>query len=349
MPAGGLFSTAADVSKFCQMILNGGTLNGKRYISPASLHAMTSVENGGMEKHDYGFGWGISKTGFGHGGADKNEMDIDTAIGRIFIFMVQQDGKWGSPDGDAMIPALEKIADNLVPPPTQPSFDVASVRPSQQEVGPDYNNQIFYTPDGFTGRNVTLKRLIAEAWNCQLDQILGPPWLDRNEYDIVARMPEGASRQQVSLMLRSLLSSRFRLKVHSETRPMRVYELTVSQKGLEIHPLAPGAAATPGSGFHFHGDMRQFADLLAVQLSIPAADNPNVPVRAGGSEIPVLDKTGLQGIYDFGVDMRPELGIDGFTAWKRALEDQLGLKIESRKSDVEMVVVEDAIKLPTAN
>ena len=246
MPAGGLFSTAADVSKFCQMILNGGTLNGKRYISPASLHAMTSVENGGMEKHDYGFGWGISKTGFGHGGADKNEMDIDTAIGRIFIFMVQQDGKWGSPDGDAMIPALEKIADNLVPPPTQPSFDVASVRPSQQEVGPDYNNQIFYTPDGFTGRNVTLKRLIAEAWNCQLDQILGPPWLNRNEYDIAARMPEGASRQQVSLMLRSLLSSRFRLKVHSETRPMRVYELTVSQKGLANSSIGAGSRGNSG-------------------------------------------------------------------------------------------------------
>ena len=150
-------------------------------------------------------------------------------------------------------------------------------------------------------------------------------------------------------MLRSLLSSRFRLKVHSETRQMRVYELTVSQKGLAIHPFAPGAAATPGSGFHFHGDMRQFADLLALQFSIPAANDPSVPVRAGGSEIPVLDKTGLQGIYDFGVDMRPELGTDGFTAWKRALEDQLGLNIESRKSDVEMIVVDDALKLPTAN
>jgi CubicO group peptidase (beta-lactamase class C family) len=119
MPAGGIFSTATDVSKFCQMILNGGTLNGKQYISPASLRAMTSVQNGGMEKHDYGFGWSISKSGFGHGGAYNNAMDIDTTTGRIFIFMVQQDGPWGTSEGDAMITTLRKFADDLIPRPTQ--------------------------------------------------------------------------------------------------------------------------------------------------------------------------------------------------------------------------------------
>ena len=118
MPAGGLFSTAVDVSKFCQMILNGGTLNGRRYISPASLKAMTSVENGGLGKQNYGFGWSISKNGFGHGGANKNAMDIDTTTGRIFIFMVQQDGPWGTPAGDAMTSTLEGLAENI---PAQPA------------------------------------------------------------------------------------------------------------------------------------------------------------------------------------------------------------------------------------
>jgi uncharacterized protein (TIGR03435 family) len=233
--------------------------------------------------------------------------------------------------------------------PAQPSFDVASVRPSQHEVGPDYNNQITYSPDGFTAQNVTLKRLIAEAWHCQLDQVQGPPWIGRNEYDIVTRLPEGTSREQVPPMLRSLLIDRFHLKTHSETRPMRVYELTISQKGLKIHPDAPTTAAPPGSGFHFHGNMRQLADLLAVQFSIPAPQDPSVPVKAGGPQIPVLDKTGLQGVYDFNMDARPELGTDQFTAWKRALEDQLGLKIESRKADVEIIVVDEAAKFPTAN
>jgi hypothetical protein len=80
---------------------------------------------------------------------------------------------------------------------TQSSFEVASVRPSQQDVGPDYNNQITYSPDGFTGRNVTLRRLVAKAWQCQLDQVFGPPWLDHNEYDIATRVPEGASKEQI--------------------------------------------------------------------------------------------------------------------------------------------------------
>lgn len=231
----------------------------------------------------------------------------------------------------------------------QPSFELASVRPSQQEAGPDYNNQITYLPDGFTGRNVTLKRLVAEAWHCQLDQIEGPPWIGRNEYDLQTRIPEGTSREQVSLMLRGLLADRFHLKTQMETRPMRAYELTVSPGDAKIHPIAPGAAATPESGFHFHGDMRQFADLLALQFSMPAATDPTKPVRAAGPQIPVLDKTGLKGTYDFNVDMQPELGTDGFTAWKRALQSQLGLNVESRKSDVEIIVVEDALKIPTAN
>jgi len=63
----------------------------------------------------------------------------------------------------------------------QPSFEVASVRPSQHEVGPDYNNQITYSGDRFTGKNVTLKRLIAEAWHCQMNQVTGPAWIDHNE------------------------------------------------------------------------------------------------------------------------------------------------------------------------
>lgn len=233
--------------------------------------------------------------------------------------------------------------------PTLPSFEVASVRPSQREVGPDYNNQIAYSPAGFTGRNVTLKRLIAEAWRCQLDQVLGPPWLDHNEYDIAARVPEGTRNDQIPLMIRSLLSNRFHLKEHRDTRQMRVYELTIGQGGPRIYPIQPGSPKTPGSGFHFRGDMRRFADLLAVQFSIPAAESPNVPARAGGPQMPVLDKTGLQGTYEFSVDLRPELGTDTFTAWKRALEEQLGLKIESRKGDVAVVVVDDAAKVPSEN
>ena len=232
----------------------------------------------------------------------------------------------------------------------QQSFEVASVRPSQHEVGPDYNNQISSSDARFTARNVTLKRLIAEAWHCQMNQVTGPAWIDHNEYDVEARMPAGTDHKQIALMIRSLLSERFHLKEHSENRVMRVYELTVGKGGPKIEPVKLATAeGQTGSGFHFRGDMRQFADLLAVQFSIPAASDPSTPVRAGGTTIPVLDKTGLQAVYDFSVDQRPELGTDAFTGWKRVLEDQLGLEIQSRKAGVPVVVVDAAEKVPTAN
>jgi uncharacterized protein (TIGR03435 family) len=151
-------------------------------------------------------------------------------------------------------------------------------------------------------------------------------------------------------MLRSFLSERFHLKQHSESREMRVYELTKAKSGPKIQPVKVGGTENPaGPGFHFRGDMRQFADLLAIQFSIPAASDPSTPVRAGGTLTPVLDKTGLEGTYDFTVDQRPEPGTDAFTGWKRTLEDQLGLGIESRKDDVKIVVVDSAEKIPTPN
>lgn len=114
MPAGGLFSTAEDVAKFARMILNGGAIDGKRFISAQSLHQMTSEQNGGLGGQSYGFGWSVSKTGFGHGGAFRNDLQIDQAKGRILIFMVQQDGPWGTADGEAIVPTLGGLADEAI-------------------------------------------------------------------------------------------------------------------------------------------------------------------------------------------------------------------------------------------
>jgi CubicO group peptidase (beta-lactamase class C family) len=114
MPAGGLFSTAEDVAKFCRMILNGGVADGKRYISANALQDMTSRQNSGMGGASYGFGWSVSATGMGHGGAFRNAMEIDKVKGRILIFMVQQDGAWGTPKGDAIVSTLKRLADEMV-------------------------------------------------------------------------------------------------------------------------------------------------------------------------------------------------------------------------------------------
>jgi uncharacterized protein (TIGR03435 family) len=232
---------------------------------------------------------------------------------------------------------------------TKPAFDVASVKLNQHFVGPDDNNRISYVPDGISGKHVTLRRLLAEAYQLQLKQIEGPAWLDVNEYDFEAKSSASSTREQRILMLRSLLADRFQVKEHSETRDMRVYELVAARAGVKIHPVREAEQSAAQGGFHFHGDMREFADLLAFQVSIPASNNPAEPVRASASPTPVLNKTGLAGIYDFSVDLHPELATDGFTLWQRALEEQLGLHIESRKGAVPVLVVEEAVKIPTEN
>ena len=134
-----------------------------------------------------------------------------------------------------------------------PAFDVASVKPSQHLVGPDFNNQLSYSPTGIIARNVTLQRLIAEAYQLQLNQVLGPSWLDKNEYDISARSAGSGTREQHALMLRSLVAERFKLTEHSEMREMRVYELVIGKTGPKIHPISDGETPKAGSRISFSG------------------------------------------------------------------------------------------------
>ena len=230
-----------------------------------------------------------------------------------------------------------------------PAFDVASVRPSQHNVGPDYNNQLTYASGEIAAKNVTIKRLVAEAYQLQMDQVSGPAWIDQNEYDIEAKTEATVTKEKIAQMLRSLLAERFQVKQHSESREMRVYALVVDKSGPKISPIEGEKPTAGAAGFHFHGSMSEFADLLAVQMSIPAPNDPSAPVRASTSRIPVLDKTGMTGIFDFSVDIRPEPGTDMFAAWQRVLHDQLGLKIESRKEPVTVLVVDQALKIPTEN
>jgi uncharacterized protein (TIGR03435 family) len=235
-----------------------------------------------------------------------------------------------------------------------PTFAVASVKPSQRTVGPDYNNRIAISPTGLTGRNVTLKRLIAEAYNLQPYQVTGGPnWLGAAEYDLDAKADTSATRQQLRMMLQALLTDRFRLAFHRDTKELRVYELVTDKGGPKIRPVkdAESQAVTNNSAGlgAFRGDLQQFANLLALQLTIPVIDDPGRPSIASGAPTPVIDKTGLTGIYEIALELKPESAGDMFAFLQRALPEQLGLKLESRKAPVEILIVDSAEKTPTAN
>lgn len=216
-----------------------------------------------------------------------------------------------------------------------PAFDVVSIKVSEHRVGPDYNNRFSFDPATFTARNATLRRLIAEAWQMQVRQVIGPDWLDRDEFEVVAKAPAPIARAQVALMLRTVLTERFRLAHHRETRDMRVYELVQGKGGAKLDRANGG----------FHGTMRQFADLLAVKLSIVMSDDPTRPGMAAGPPVLVLDKTGLAGEYDIPIEVRPEPGADSFSLWQHALEN-MGLRLERRRDAVEVLVIDSAERVP---
>jgi CubicO group peptidase (beta-lactamase class C family) len=100
-PGGGLFSTAQDITRFCQMLANGGTFEGKLYLSKEAVHQMTIKQTGNLVKENYGFGLFIQgQNSFGHSGAYKTDMAVDHD--QIRIFLVQQGSDWarGNPERD---------------------------------------------------------------------------------------------------------------------------------------------------------------------------------------------------------------------------------------------------------
>lgn len=92
MPAGGLFSTARDTARFCQMILNGGTCEGKRLLSEAAVQELTKRQTGPDLKDSYGLGFAVGVDWCGHGGAYATNMRIDRKRGLVLVWMVQHSG-----------------------------------------------------------------------------------------------------------------------------------------------------------------------------------------------------------------------------------------------------------------
>jgi CubicO group peptidase (beta-lactamase class C family) len=108
MPAGGLFSTAADIARFYRMLLNRGELDGRRYLSTAAVHELTNRQTPAELNVSYGLGFGVGGPTFGHGGAYSTNTTADTENGLILVWLVQHAGFPG--DGDKSQEAYRKAA-----------------------------------------------------------------------------------------------------------------------------------------------------------------------------------------------------------------------------------------------
>jgi uncharacterized protein (TIGR03435 family) len=198
------------------------------------------------------------------------------------------------------------------------------------------------TPDGFRGRNLRLFELIMNAWHLNRDQIIGGPnWLETVGWDLEARFPAGASLAQVPQMMQSMLADRFKLAVHRETRILPVYALTVVKSGVKFHEGdgRGGMSAGPRLIRYSSGTMGELASQLSGYLGRH-----------------VIDRTGITGQYAINLSFAPvDLGAQGGDTTQdsepsifQALRDQAGLKLESTKRPLEVLVIDHAER-PTAN
>jgi uncharacterized protein (TIGR03435 family) len=222
-------------------------------------------------------------------------------------------------------------------PTATPNFETASVKVSQSRIG--HEGTFTAGPDELTARNTTLKRLIYEAWQVGYARITGnglPEWISTEEYDIDAKASHPVSSPELRQMLKTLLENRFKLTVRTERRVTRAYALRVGKDGAKLH--GPVGEERPGI-WRFHGTLGQFADVLALKLTEPLVADPSAPSVAQGTPIPVVNQTGIEGVFDLALPMSLDARETPLAFWQRTMKEQLGLTLEPGEEPIEFFVV----------
>jgi uncharacterized protein (TIGR03435 family) len=217
------------------------------------------------------------------------------------------------------------------------------------------------------------------AYDVKNYQINGPAWLDTERYDIVAKVPPGSTKEQVNVMWQNLLAERFGVKLHHEPKEFQVEELVIARDGPKLKetvqdltaPLPPGPPQRDKSG--------ELSSPGMVTTIMFSANGPNARTVGRAQPLsqltammtnqlrrPVLDKTGLNGKYDFKLEYTIDLS--GFPLPPGApeparaagasdpgpdlaavVQQQLGLRLVAGKANIDVLVIDKAEKVPTAN
>ena len=233
----------------------------------------------------------------------------------------------------------------------QARFDVASIKPSRLSGEGRNRENVIANPGTLTMHNVSLKSALQWAYRMKEYQVSGPTWIGDERFDISAKAADAAGEDQLRAMLQNLLTERFKIVLHHEKKDLLFYALLVAKNGPKlaagktdgksaIEPKGMGLAAQDTS-------LSEVADILTM-----IATRLNLP--------PVIDMTGLKGRFDFTVDatdLLQSLGAGNVAPDPSAimvgvseiLQEQLGLRAELRKALTDVLIVDRAEKLPTAN
>jgi uncharacterized protein (TIGR03435 family) len=238
-----------------------------------------------------------------------------------------------------------------------PVFDVAAIHPHVSE--PHEHNSIWSSPfDGrFKAENISVLTLIDWAYEMPDTRILGAPaWVNTTHFNFDATsdpsvdaalhgLTSDAGRKLKEKMVQALLTDRFKLAAHFETRELPVYNLVVARGGAKLGAIQEsGSSVNTGRG-RIEVQMSNSLAFLAAELS-----------KVSGRD--VVDKTGITGRYDLKLHWTPDdssgpellngVPVDSGSSLFTALEEQLGLKLEPAKGPVQVLVI-DHVEMPSAN
>ena len=217
-----------------------------------------------------------------------------------------------------------------------PAFEVASVKPAAPITGNRIQVMLrggpgSSDPGQITYTNVTVKNVLTQAYGVKGFQISGPGWLDSGRYDIVAKLPRGATKAEFMAMLQNLLAERFKLTLHREKKDLQMYALVVGKNGPKLKESAQEAA--PKEGGPVDGPAATMGKLTMGRDGFPVLPaamagrggmamtmmNGNARMTANGQtmaglaemlsgqlDLPVVDMTGLTGKYDYTLYFAPE-------------------------------------------
>ncbi len=252
------------------------------------------------------------------------------------------------------------------------SFEVATIKPAT----PPADGRMFIRMGGDAGRldyvNVCVRDLMRNAFKVKDAQISGPDWLSSVRFDVLAKFPQGATKDDVPAMLRALLADRFKLTYHKDSKQMPVYALIPAKGGARLQPAEHAEPEGRGSmmvgpkGLHLTGDMSMAQ--LAEALS-------------NFSDRIVVDKTDIKGNYHIDMEFKPEGTMGGMmgsmmrmgpppgagpgpgagtpdaqhrddsdaASLFTAIQETLGLKLDPQKAPVDVYVIDHVEKVPSEN
>jgi uncharacterized protein (TIGR03435 family) len=253
---------------------------------------------------------------------------------------------WAIPAPPPKIPAMAASAD--------PSFEVATIKPSK----PDEQGRAFLVRGGqFSTINTTLQSIIEFAYDLQANQVVGgPDWMTSDKYDITGKpdTPGAPSDKQWKGMIQKLLADRFQLKFHQQDKEMSAYVLAVAKNGPKLTKSDGDPNGLPGLFFH------QLGQLYVRNATM---DDFTHLMQSAVLDRPVVDKTGIQGRWNFVLKWTPDESQFGGLGMKvpppsnaadappplfTAIQEQIGLKLEVMKTPVKVMVI-DHVEKPSPN